>query len=84
MNHRSQGYEPCEIPLLYPAINPDSRVSKVFNVLYLSTRRFGLRPLFNLQIPSEPVSVKDTHPRKEEPMKKCLCQVAATTYKSSL
>lgn len=32
MNRRSQGYEPCEIPLLYPALNPDSRVSKVFNV----------------------------------------------------
>lgn len=43
MNRRSQGYEPCEIPLLYPAINPDSRVSKVFNVLCLNTRRFGLR-----------------------------------------
>nr|DAY40969.1 MAG TPA: hypothetical protein [Bacteriophage sp.] len=43
-----------------------------------------LRPLFNLQIPSEPVSVKDTHPRKEESMKKCLCQVATTTYESSL
>ena len=103
--------------------NPDSRVSKVFYVLCLNTRRFGLRqhrlygrtplhglnstvqlyahkkvpsctngngtrrklhPLFNLQIPSEPVSVKDTHPRKEESMKKCLCQVAATTYESSL
>lgn len=101
MNRRSQGYEPCEIPLLYPAIyvsfqhictgnsqadcflhlgqhphtlfsyteqwerwdsnpraiwpyqtfyrqslhshNPDSRVSKVFYVLCLNTRRFGLR-----------------------------------------
>ena len=43
LNRRSQGYEPCEIPLLYPAINPDSRVSKVFNVLCLNTRRFGLR-----------------------------------------
>ena len=43
MNRRYQGYEPCEIPLLYPAINPDSRVSKVFNVLCLNTRRFGLR-----------------------------------------
>ena len=43
MNRRSQGYEPCEIPLLHPAINPDSRVSKVFYVLCLSTRRFGLR-----------------------------------------
>ena len=32
MNRRSQGYEPCEIPLLHPALNPDSRVSKVFNV----------------------------------------------------
>ena len=32
MNRRSQGYEPCEIPLLYPALNPDSRVSKAFNV----------------------------------------------------
>lgn len=28
-----------------------------------------LRPLFNLQIPSEPVSIKDTHPRNEESMK---------------
>ena len=32
LNRRSQGYEPCEIPLLHPALNPDSRVSKVFNV----------------------------------------------------
>ena len=43
-----------------------------------------LHPLFNLQIPPEPVSVKDTYPRKEESMKKCLCQVASTTYESSL
>lgn len=43
MNRRSQGYEPCEILLLHPAINPDSRVSKVFYVLCLNTRRFGLR-----------------------------------------
>ena len=32
------------------------------------TRR-KLHPLFNLQILPEPVSVKDTHPRKEESMK---------------
>ena len=35
MNRRSQGYEPCEIPLLHPALNPDYRVSKVFIVLCL-------------------------------------------------
>ena len=35
MNRRSQGYEPCEIPLLHPALNPDYLVSKVFIVLCL-------------------------------------------------
>ena len=113
MNRRSQGYEPCEIPLLHPAFNPDSRVSKVFYVLCLNTRRFGLRqhrlygraPLHGLNSTIQlyahkevcrlaltamvrvgncvrfstscilcwlntAFSIKDTHPRKEEPMKK--------------
>ena len=109
-SNRRPERDSVSFPLAYIPHNPDSRVSKVFNVLCLNTRRFGLRqhrlygraplhglnstvqlyarkegmpsctngngtcrklrPLFNLQIPPEPVSVKDTHPRKEEPMKK--------------
>ena len=82
--------------------NPDSRVSKVFNVTCLPRVVSGacppiyllqggayclcerashidsndtcrkLHPLFNLQIPPEPVSIKDTHQRKEESMKKSM------------
>jgi len=85
------------LPLSYIPNNPDSRVSKVFNVSCLPRVVSGacppiyllqggayclydridsndtcrkLHPLFNLQIPPEPVSVKDTHQRKEESMKK--------------
>ena len=102
---------PGRSQLLAHSVNPDSRVSKVFNVSCLPRVVSGARPpiyllqggayclydridsndtcrklhpLFNLQIPPESVSVKDTYPRKEESMKKCLCQVAATTYESSL
>lgn len=39
-NRRSQGYEPCEIPLLYPAGTRKNRVSKVFIVLCLPLSDF--------------------------------------------
>ena len=106
-NHNGNRFTVC--PATSTEYSPKTRtprVSKVFYVLCLNTRRFGLRqhrlygraplrglnftvqlyahkegmpsctngndtcrklhPLFNLQIPPEPVSVKDTHQRKEE------------------
>lgn len=42
-SNRNPGCDPVSLPLTYIPHNPDSRVSKVFYVLYLNTRRFGLR-----------------------------------------
>lgn len=42
-SNRNPGSDPVSLPLTYFPHNPDSRVSKVFNVLCLNTRRFGLR-----------------------------------------
>ena len=42
-SNRNPGSDPVSIPLTYIPHNPDSRVSKVFNVLCLNTRRFGIR-----------------------------------------
>lgn len=96
-NHQDLVYNQAVPSYLHIPNNPDSRVSKVFNVSCLPRVVSGacppiyllqggayclydridsndtcrkLHPLFNLQIPPEPVSVKDTHQRKEESMKK--------------
>ena len=96
-SNRRPESDSVSFPLAYIPHNPDSRVSKVFNVSCLPRVVSGvcppiyllqggayclydridsngtcrkLHPLFNLQIPLEPVSVKDTYPRKEESMKK--------------
>nr|DAP85611.1 MAG TPA: hypothetical protein [Caudoviricetes sp.] len=112
-SNRRPESDSVSFPLAYIPHNPDSRVSKVFNVLCLNTRRFGLRqhrlygraPLHGLSStvqlyahkevcchtlaamvrvgncvrfstscilcvnPATAFSIKDTHPRKEEPMK---------------
>ena len=95
-NHQDLVYNQAVPSYLHIPNNPDSRVSKVFNVSCLPRVVSGacppiyllqggayclydridsndtcrkLHPLFNLQIPPEPVSVKDTHQRKEESMK---------------
>lgn len=42
-SNRRPERDSVSLPLVYIPHNPDSRVSKVFNVLCLNTRRFGLR-----------------------------------------
>lgn len=39
MNPRPQGYEPCELPLLYPAINPPALVTHLNSFPLVGERR---------------------------------------------